>query len=189
MEIARFIYQDNPNYEVEFEPTGQDNVMVNATMMAAIFGKDVPDFLILKQTKNFISACLKNQNSGFLGVKNRSDLVISKQKSGTWMHRILALKFAAWLDSSFEVWVYITIDQILNQYYREQRDARLEKLRLKARKEALKNKFLLKYPDFAEYVELEELEKESDSKLIKSVKKQLNQLRIDFPELQTPSLS
>jgi hypothetical protein len=189
MEIARFIYQDNPNYEVEFEPTNQDNIMVNATMMAAIFGKLPKDFLKNDDTKSFIKACLKKENSPYLNVKNESDLVTSKQKSGTWMHRILALKFAAWLDSDFEVWVYITIDRLLNQFYREQRDARLEKLRLKARKETLKNKFLLKYPDFAEYVELEELEKESDSKLIKSVKKQLNQLRIDFPELQTPSLS
>jgi hypothetical protein len=189
MQISRFIYQDNPNYEVEFDLSGSDNVMVNATMMAAIFGRKVEAFTRNDDTKNFILACLKSENSSFLGIKKEKDLVISKQKSGTWMHRILALKFAAWLDSSFEVWVYITIDQILNQFYREQRDARLNKLRIKARKETLKNEFLLKYPGFAEYVELEQAEKETDGKLIKSVKKQLEQLRIEFPELNTSSLS
>lgn len=189
MQISRFIYQDNPNYLVEFEPASTDNVMVNATMMAAIFDREVFQFTRIDDTKNFIKACLKPQNCGLLGIKNKEDLIISKQKSGTWMHRILALKFAAWLDSDFEVWVYTTIDLILNQYYREQRDARLEKLRLKNRKETLKNKFLLKYPDFAEYVELEELEKESDKKLLRSVKKQMHQLRLDFSVIENPELS
>lgn len=29
------------------------------------------------------------------------------------MHRVLALKFAAWLSPDFEVWVYSTIEQLL----------------------------------------------------------------------------
>lgn len=29
------------------------------------------------------------------------------------MHRVLALKFAAWLNSEFELWVYATIDSII----------------------------------------------------------------------------
>lgn len=188
MEIVHFIYEGNPECPVDFEPTGRDNVMVNATQMAAIFGKQVVAFMRNDDTKSFISACLNSENSHYLGVKNESDLVTSKQKSGTWMHRILALKFAAWLNSDFEVWVYITIDQILNQYFREQRDARIEKLRIKQRKESLRKEFLQKYPDFAEYVELEQMEKESDSKIIKSIKKQVNQLRLEFA-FSTPSQS
>jgi hypothetical protein len=78
-------------------------MMVNATKMAKIFGKDVSDFLILKQTKDFISECLKNKYSG---IETEEDLFVTKQKSGTWMHRILALKFAAWLSPAFEIWVY-----------------------------------------------------------------------------------
>ena len=188
MEIVHFIYEGNPECPVDFEPTGSDNVMVNATQMAAIFGKLPKDFLKNEDTKSFIKSCLNKENSPYLNIKNESDLIISKQKSGTWMHRILALKFAAWLNSDFEVWVYITIDQILNQYFREQRDARIEKLRIRQRKEALRGELLQKYPDFAEYAELEQLEKESDSKIIKSVKKQVNQLRLEFA-LPIPSQS
>ena len=80
MEIARFIYQDNPSYEVEFEPTSSDNVMVNATMMAAIFGKDVFQFTRIEDTKGFIKECLKPQNCGLLRIKNKEDLIISKPK-------------------------------------------------------------------------------------------------------------
>lgn len=39
--------------------------------------------------------------------------MITKGRSGTWMHRVLALKFAAWLDPEFELWVYCTIDKLM----------------------------------------------------------------------------
>nr|DAX79710.1 MAG TPA: N KilA-N domain [Caudoviricetes sp.] len=38
----------------------------------------------------------KPANAGLLGIVNESDLIISRQKSGTYMHRVLAIKFAAW---------------------------------------------------------------------------------------------
>lgn len=121
MEIIHFIYANNPDNPVDFEPAGSDNMMINATQMAKIFGKQIIAFLRNDNTKSFISSCLNSENSHYLGIEKESDLVISKQKSGTWMHRILALKFAAWLNPAFEVWIYITIDQILNQLYREER--------------------------------------------------------------------
>jgi hypothetical protein len=107
--------------EVAFEPSIiNGNVMVNATQMAKVFKKDVFDFLKNDTTQNFILECFKTDNSRFLGIKNKEDLIISKQKSGTWMHRVLALKFAAWLSPSFELWVYRTIDEILFAYSHEQ---------------------------------------------------------------------
>lgn len=108
--------------EVEFEPFIADgNVMVNATEMAKIFpNKRMSDFVSNQNTEEFISECLKNGNSRFLGVQKRDDLIISKQKSGTWMHRILALKFAAWLNPAFELWVYKTIEEIMFGFSREQ---------------------------------------------------------------------
>lgn len=95
------------------------SLMVNATEMAKAFGKQVNEFLSNKNTKSFVDACLKNGNSRFLSVEKEDDLVLSRQKSGTWMHRILALKFAAWLDPEFELWVFNTIDEILFSHYRE----------------------------------------------------------------------
>jgi len=110
MEVVKFIYNETP---VDFEPSGKANLMVNATQMAKIFGKKIENFTRIETTQNFISSCLKNANKRYLGIEKEEDLIKSKQKSGTWMHRILALKFAAWLDPAFELWIFLTIDQIL----------------------------------------------------------------------------
>jgi hypothetical protein len=64
-----------------------------------------------EDTQMFIHECLKSENSRFFEngkTPSEDDLVVSKQRSGTWMHRILALKFAAWLSPKFELWVYST---------------------------------------------------------------------------------
>ena len=111
--------------QVSFVLDKEHEMMVNATEMAKAFDADVWNFLRLDGTKKFIQACLKTSEVRFLDVgkngnprflnniEKEDDLIISKQKSGTWMHRILALKFAAWLDPVFEVWVYSTIEELL----------------------------------------------------------------------------
>jgi len=109
MKSQTITYND---HAVEFLSSKQ-NVMVNATEMAKIFDKRVENFIRNENTQTFIEECLKNANSRFLGVEKEEDLVSSKQKTGTYMHRILALKFAAWLDPAFELWVYTTIDSLL----------------------------------------------------------------------------
>jgi hypothetical protein len=114
-ETINFLYNDQ---EIQFTTGGKNSVMVNATQMAKIYGKQVNDFLSNNATQNFIDECLKNGNSRFLGIENKEDLISSKQKSGTFMHRILALKFAAWLNPEFELWVYFTIDKVLFDHYR-----------------------------------------------------------------------
>jgi hypothetical protein len=181
MGAVHFIYNDQP---VDFLPTGKDNVMVNATQMAKIFGKVVEPFTRNDATKRFISECLKSDNSRFLGITNESDLIDSRQKSGTWMHRVLALKFAAWLDPAFELWVYITIDKILNQYFREQRDAMIERVSLKARREQLRQELLLKYPEMVEYFDLEERERAAHYRRISAAREQFRQLRIEFTHVR-----
>jgi hypothetical protein len=98
--------------EIGFDFSGT-NLMISATEMAKIFDSKVEPFMRNDKTTAFISECLKSENSRFLGIEKEEDLIISKQKSGTWMHRVLALKFAAWLDPSFELWVYKTIDDLL----------------------------------------------------------------------------
>jgi hypothetical protein len=110
METVKFVYN---NTQIDFLPVGNDSLMINATQMAKIFGKEVKHFNENDKTEKFINACLISRNSDLLNVKKREDLIYSKQKSGTWMHRILALKFAAWLDPDFEVWIYSTIDKII----------------------------------------------------------------------------
>lgn len=106
------------NYEIHFKNEGE-NLMVNATEMARPFEKKVENFTRMDSTKSFIDECLKNANSRFLRIESEYELIRSVQKSGTWMHRVLALKFAAWLSPAFELWVYSTIDEILFGHYRE----------------------------------------------------------------------
>jgi len=101
---------------VEFEISNTDaDVMVNATEMAKIFNRDIHQFTKSITTKSFIVECLKPANASLLKISQESDLIISKQKSGTWMHRILALKFAAWLNPAFELWVFFTIEKLINE--------------------------------------------------------------------------
>lgn len=97
---------------VEFNFT-HGNVMVNATQMAKLFDKQVTVFLRSEETKSFIAACLRSDNCHFSNVKTEEQLVTINQRNGTFMHRVLALKFAAWLDPDFELWVFSTIDEIL----------------------------------------------------------------------------
>ena len=73
METVKFVYNDT---QVDFLPVGNDSLMINATQMAKVFNKDIRDFMILKQTKDFINACLKTGNSRFLEIKNEEDLYI-----------------------------------------------------------------------------------------------------------------
>jgi phage regulator Rha-like protein len=137
--------------EVDFEPLIKNkNVMVNATQMAKVFGKYTKDFLILESTQNFILECLKKENSPFLGVEKEEDLVSSKQKSGTWMHRVLAIKFAAWLNPAFELWVYKTIDEILLGAALEIRESISETVKIQREQDLLANQIFKANPELFE---------------------------------------
>jgi hypothetical protein len=180
MEVVHFIYNEQT---IDFLPKGDDKLMVNATQMAKVFGKLVGHFLENESTEKFINSCLNNRNSDYLGVKKREDLVDSKQKSGTWMHRILALKFAAWLDPDFEVWVFSTIDQILLGHYREIKEATIEKLVAENELAKKKQELILKNPELAELFELELKITAADKKRAKALKASVMQLKFDlFPQ-------
>jgi hypothetical protein len=140
--------------DVEFNFAG-NQVMVNATEMAKIFGAQVNEFLSNQKTKAFLEECLKNGNSRFLEVEKEEDLIFSRQKSGTWMHRVLALKFAAWLDLAFELWVFRTIDTVLFGRYREMEAQLKTSAERKVKMEALKRELATNET----YIELERLEK------------------------------
>ena len=177
MEVVRFIYNQN---EVDFLPSGNDDLMVNATQMAEIFGKKVEAFTRNDGTQKFINECLKSENSRFLGIKNESDLIDSRQKSGTWMHRVLALKFAAWLDPGFELWVYVTIDQILLGHYREMKEATIDRLRAEKELETKKQELICNNPELAELFELELKISAADRKRARALKAAVTQLKLDL---------
>jgi len=110
METKICVFEEN---NISFALDKENKMMVNATEMAKVYDKQVVAFLRNDDTKNFISECLKSENSHFISVEKEEDLVISRQKSGTWRHRVLALKFAAWLNPRFELWVYSTIEKLM----------------------------------------------------------------------------
>lgn len=159
----------------------QDDLMVNATEMAAAYGKRSVDFLKNPSTQKLISALEKTSiranrsenfslrfagNEGLGGeTKHRSaDLVplLIVQKGGeeggaTWMHRYLAIDFAMWLDIDFKIWILRKIDELLLSYTSEKR---LLALRKRQNKENI-NK-IISSSENEEVKELAKLIKERD---------------------------
>lgn len=154
---------------IDFLPMSKDNVMVNATQMAKIFNRKVEAFVRNDDTKRFINSCLKSENSRFLGIENESDLINSKQKSGTWMHRVLALKFAAWLNPDFELWVYCTVDKILFGDYKCLKQISQKKNVIKIQLDE-KRKALMELPEFKDYVEVENKYNDAEKKRKQALK-------------------
>ncbi len=177
MEVVHFIYN---NQEVDFHSRTGENLMVNATQMAKVFNKQVGHFLENESTERFIISCLNNRNSDYLGIKNREELIDSKQKSGTWMHRILALKFAAWLDPDFEVWIFSTIDQLILGQYRYQKEATTERLNAERILEIKKRELSDKYPEFIDFLDLQDKVINAEKRRIKAVKESVKQLKLDL---------
>lgn len=86
---------------------------LNATVVAAHFGKRPNDWLALPETKDYL-----NQLPDFL-VIDKNQLVISKRGAstnggGTWLHRKLAIPFARWCDVRFSIWCDQQIESILS---------------------------------------------------------------------------
>lgn len=137
---VEFIYQDT---EIHFLLGNEKNVMVNATEMAKMFDKRIDVFLKTEPTKAFIKAVEFPPVGGNSEPISREDLIQTKGKMGTYFHRILALKFAAWLDPNFEVWVYSTIDTILFGNYKKHWGAHVKQEEAKIIMEETKKRLLL----------------------------------------------
>ena len=177
MDTVKFVYN---NTQIDFLPVGNDSLMINATQMAKIFNKKIEPFTRTESTQNFISECLKSDNRSYLNINDVSDLLDSRQKSGTWMHRILALKFAAWLNPAFELWIYATIDKIILGNYREIKEATIEKLQAEKLQQFKKQELMEKYPDLSEYFALGNLVATAQRNRMKAVKDSVNQLRMNL---------
>jgi hypothetical protein len=165
--IKIFEYQGK---QVEFDLTKID-MMVNATEMAKIFDKRTDFFLKSDSTKAFIEVLKFPPNGVNLAPMKDHEIMITKGRSGTWMCRVLALKFAAWLDPIFEVWVFFTIDKILFGTMRE--DA-LKKAESEKEKEEIHQKLLRENPDYIRMMNLEETAKDIAGKIKKQQRTQLS---------------
>lgn len=157
--IQLFNYQGN---EVAFD-LKNDDLMINATEMAAIFNKRTSNFLRLPSTKSFIKELRKTkvQDSNMSLESADSDLIVvvhGGRNNGTWVHRILALEFASWLNPVFKVWMAVTIDRLLFGDIRTEQQLIREDAIRHAHMKALKIKLRADSKDF---VLLEQLQLES----------------------------
>ena len=96
------------------------------------------------------------------------------------MHRILALKFAAWLDPDFEVWVFETIDNLLLGHYKEQKEATAEKLKAEQELELKKQELIKKYPEFIDFLAIEGKITDAEKRRLKAIRASVAQLRLDL---------
>ena len=112
---------------IPFALTGND-VMINATEMAKPFRKRIADWKRLPSTQEYLNALFK------VGFSHLDQLIISEwggsnsgSGRGTWMHRLVAIEFARWLNPEFSIWCNQKIDEIINQGYAF-RDAEIQRL-------------------------------------------------------------
>ncbi|MFU8618199.1 KilA-N domain-containing protein [Neisseria sp. LACPHL-SPEC-2024-00856] len=95
----------------------RDDGYLNATAIAAHFGKRVPDFIKTEQNQEYINALAEHISKTTKIVLDRNQLVIVKHggnNRGTWLHPKLAVHFARWLDPKFAVWCDEQIEQIIS---------------------------------------------------------------------------
>lgn len=101
------------NIPVSFRQDGY----LNATAIAAHFGKRVPDFIKTEQNQEYINALAEHISKTTKIVLDKNQLVIVKHggnNRGTWLHPKLAVHFARWLDAKFAVWCDEQIEQIIS---------------------------------------------------------------------------
>lgn len=105
-DISIFNYNDTP---VSFK-VADGTVLVNATQMAAPFGKKPSDWLKTKASKELINSISE------VKIIDSSDLVqVTYGDNGcTMMHEDVALAFAQWLAPKFYVWCNDRIKELLS---------------------------------------------------------------------------
>lgn len=105
------------NIAVSFREDGY----LNATQIAAHFGKLPKDYLKTEQTQQYISALAESLSERTKILTDENQLVIVKKGNsknftqGTWLHPKLAIHFARWLDPKFAVWCDEQIESLLNK--------------------------------------------------------------------------
>lgn len=177
---TEFIYQDT---KIHFAFSTDKNVMVNATEMAKAFNKRIDHFLKSDHAKNFINELLITPYGGNKNPLTMDEIIISNKKAGTYFTRILALKFASWLDTKFELWVFSTIDEIMFGEYRIHEAALQQTLKAEKEIEKLQVK-LAENPDFQRIQALEKFIKTKDSEKRKALRDKKNQIEMDFSNEQ-----
>ena len=176
METKICVFEKN---NITFLLSKDNGMMINATEMAKIFGKQVNEFMTNDRTILFVKECLNNGNSRYININSEAELYRTNQKSGTFMHRILALKFAAWLNHKFELWVYSTIEQLLFGKHVDREQSFQKTVKLQKEMNLLAEKLQKTGEDFERYIAIRNLlriEKSIRTNLTKETVTEMNDL-------------
>lgn len=118
MSALQLVKSEFHGSEISF--TGQG--WFNATQAAARFGKRPVDWLNLASTKEYIAALIEDARSEENSLRKqsmgRSSFIKTSKggdvsRQGTWLHPLLGVRFAQWLDVRFAIWCDKQIDAIL----------------------------------------------------------------------------
>lgn len=82
--------------------------------------KDIDDYLNMKSTKEYIKALMEEEK---LNTKNSAYLTVRGKNGGTWMHPLLFIDFAMWLNPVFKVKVLKFVSDQMLKYRNEAGDA------------------------------------------------------------------
>lgn len=105
-----------------------------------------------------------------------NDILQTRGHQGTWMHRLLAIEFASWLEPSFKLWINLTIENLIFGNYKKHFEAsvkyedakiRMDFLRFEIEKTGKKELML-------EYFECERILKKSANDKRQSSKQSIN---------------
>ena len=101
-------------------------------------------------------------------------LIDNRGRNGIYFSQLLALKFAAWLEPNFEVWVFKTANKILFGHYKQHWDAHIKQEDAKTRMEAAKSKLLVQplQEDVIAYFEAEKDYKNAKAEKNKAIQSQ-----------------
>jgi len=158
---------------IDFE-VDKANIMVNATQMAKVFGKRIDVFLKSENTQAFINELQFTPYGGNSTPLNDDEIVKTRGHLGTFMHDVLALKFAAWLNPKFELWVFYTIKEVLFAYYQRLEESLKKTAAIQKQIEELENKLT----ESPEYLKLKRLEFEDRQIKLQRAKENRNQLEL-----------
>lgn len=86
----------------------RDDGWFNMTKAAQHFGKRLDNWLVNKETREYIEALMK-----LPGIPGNITEAVPGRNGGTWAHPKLAVFFARWLDVRFAVWCDAMIEDIL----------------------------------------------------------------------------
>ncbi|WP_454961002.1 KilA-N domain-containing protein [Capnocytophaga leadbetteri] len=163
---------NSPNFNINL----RDNLPPNGGRITENRGENIP---ILPPNGGRITED-EGENMSFL-THFVARIIDYRGRNGVFFERRLALKFAAWLDVEFEIWIYTTIDRLLLGHFRELKEATTEKLLAQQALEDKRKELLRKHPnDFAEFLAIENKLNLSNKRRQRALKESLNALQLEL---------